>query len=85
MVDEGTRKVSANISSPTTTFPFTFRILSTSDILVYRTDVTGTTTLLTESTNYNVVDSGGDDYQSGGEVEIVDPAEGYSDGNVTIL
>lgn len=85
MVSEVVRKSVTNISGATTTFTFSFRILESDDLLVYWTDTSGVTTLLTKDSNYSVVDSGGDGFASGGEVEIIDPAAGYDEGTLTIV
>lgn len=62
-------------------FPFTFPILTTSDVKVILTSPTGTDTVLTETTHY-VVSAVNDDYSSGGTVTTVAT---YASGNTITI
>ena len=59
-----------NCDGLTTTFPFTFPILSEADLNVYLIDAAGEKTLLTITTHYSV-SAVNDDFSAGGNVETV--------------
>jgi hypothetical protein len=62
----------------TTAFPFSFKVFSTSDVVVISTDTTGAETTLSLGTNYTVTLNSNQDSNPGGTVNmLIAPAVGY--------
>ncbi len=70
-VADASSRAEFSCNGSTTTFDFTYRIIDTSDILLYhRVDSTGAQTLLTEVTDYSL-SATNNDYSSGGTITTV--------------
>lgn len=57
----------------TTSFPFTFKVFTTADVLVVRADEFGAETTLTITTHYTVTLNANQNTSPGGTVDLVDP------------